>query len=54
LNVKLAVASAFGSLIGLALLVTRMLRRKQIVAEEVSSLRDLGSGRKGAAKPRRP
>jgi hypothetical protein len=54
LNVKIAVASAIRSLIGLALLVTRMLRQKQIVAGEVSSLRHLGSSGKGPAKPRRP
>lgn len=53
-NLKLAVASALGSLIGLALLVSRMLRQKQIVAEEVSSLRHLGSGRRGATPSRRP
>ena len=50
----LAIASALGSLIGLALLVSRMLRQKQIVAEEVSSLRHLGSGRRGATPSRRP
>ena len=54
MNLKLTVASALGSLIGLALLVSRMLRQKQIVAEEVSSLRHLGSGRRGATPPRRP
>jgi hypothetical protein len=50
LNPKIAVASAFSSLIGLAL---RMMGQKKIVTEEVSALHDLGNSRKGAESPKR-
>jgi hypothetical protein len=43
-------AAAIGPLIFLALLVTRRLRRRQVVAEEVSALRDLGNGQRDADK----
>jgi hypothetical protein len=43
LNVKIVIASAIGSLFGLALLIARRLRQKQTIAAEVSSLRHLGS-----------
>jgi hypothetical protein len=45
LNLKVAIASAIGSLLGLALVFARRLRQKQTVAAEVSSLRHLGSRR---------
>jgi hypothetical protein len=45
LNLKIAIASAIGSLFGLALLFARRLRQKQTIAAEVSSLRHLGSRR---------
>jgi hypothetical protein len=45
MSVKIIAAAAIGPLIALGLLLIRKLRRKQLVAGEVSALRSLGSGR---------
>jgi hypothetical protein len=45
MGVKTIAAAAIGSLIALGLLLIRRMRRKQLVASEVSALRSLGSGR---------
>jgi hypothetical protein len=42
------VASVTGSLVGLGLLVTRLLRQKHIVEGEISSLRHIGRSRRTA------
>ena len=48
MNMKAMVVAAVGPLIVLALLMIRPLRRKQVVAEEVSALRSLGNAKRGA------
>jgi hypothetical protein len=45
MSVKIIAAAAIGPLIALGLLLIRKLRRKQLIADEVSALRSLGSGR---------
>src|SRR5450631_4212213 len=45
MSVKIIAAAAIGPLIALGLLLIRKLRRKQLVAGEVSALRSLGNGR---------
>ena len=45
MGVKTIAAATIGSVIALGLLLIRRLRRKQLVAGEVSALRSLGSGR---------
>jgi hypothetical protein len=45
MNVKTLAAATIGSLIALGLLLIRPLRRKKLIANEVSALRSLGSGR---------
>ena len=47
MSVKTIAAATIGSVIALGLLLIRRLRRKQLVAGEVSALRSLGSGREG-------
>ncbi len=49
MNMKTIVITAVGPLIVLALLMIRPLRRKQVVAEEVSALRSLGNANRGAS-----
>lgn len=45
MSVKTLAAATIGSLIALGLLLIRPLRRKKLIASEVSALRSLGSGR---------
>jgi hypothetical protein len=45
MNPKSILAGAMGALIALALLVAPWLRRKQLVAGEVSALRNLGNSK---------
>ena len=45
MSVKTIAAATIGSVIALGLVLIRRLRRKQLVAGEVSALRNLGSSR---------
>ena len=45
MSVKTIAAATIGSVIALSLLLIRRMRRKQLVAGEVSALRSLVSGR---------
>ena len=45
MGIKTLAGAMIGTLIALGLLLIRPLRRKQLVADEVSALRSLGSGR---------
>lgn len=51
MKVRTIAAAAIAPLVFLALLVSRKLRRRQVVADEVSALRDLGNGQRDADKP---
>jgi hypothetical protein len=48
MRAKLLAAATGGSLISLVLLLIRPLRRRQLVATEVSALRSLGAAEKAA------
>jgi hypothetical protein len=45
MSIKTLAAATVGSLIALGLLLIKPLRRKKLIASEVSALRSLGSGR---------
>jgi hypothetical protein len=45
MRIKTLAAATIGSLMALGLLLIRPLRRKKLIASEVSALRNLGSGR---------
>jgi hypothetical protein len=45
MRIKTLAGAMIGTLIAVGLLLIRPLRRKQLIANEVSALRSLGSGR---------